>query len=112
MAGLGGGESVLAFDADVWVGLDPHGLEERLREWIVRVGREAVVDWEHSPGPSLDRLEAGIWRDRAKPGFERAAAFESGQRSPRVEQCFLERILGVLNRAEYPIAVGVRRRAM
>ena len=108
IAGVGGGERVLEFDAPVWVGLDPDGLDERFREWIVWVGRGAVVDREHSVGPSLDRLQAGVGGDRVEPGFERAAAFESGQRSPRAQQRFLERVLGVLHRAEHPIAVGVQ----
>src|SRR5205807_8418489 len=84
VTGIGRRELILEFGAQVRVRLQPDGLDEWLRQRIVRVGRGTVVDWEHSLGPSLDRLQAGVRGDPIEPGFERAARFESGQCSPRV----------------------------
>jgi predicted dithiol-disulfide oxidoreductase (DUF899 family) len=89
VAGVWGGESVLEFDAGVWIGLEPDGLDERCRQRIVRVGGGPVVDREHSLGPPLDRFQAGVGRDPVEPGLERAAALELGQGPPRVQQRLL-----------------------
>ena len=82
------------------------------RQWIVRVGRGAESIGSIRLGPSLDRLQAGVSGDPVEPGLERAAALESGQGPPGVQQRLLERVLGVLQRAEHPIAVSVQRCTM
>jgi hypothetical protein len=39
---------------------------------------------------------------------QRAATLEAGQAAPGTEQRLLERVLGILHRAEHPVAVGVQ----
>ena len=80
----------------------------RLAEPVVRVGGRAVVDREHELGPPLDEPQAGVGRDRVEPRAQRAAALEPRQPAPRAEQRLLQRVLGVLDRAEHPVAVGVQ----
>ena len=89
------------------VGLDPHGLDERLGDGVVRVAGGAVVHRQHAPRAALDQLQAGVRRDPEEPRAQRAAAFEARQGAPRVGQRVLQRVLGVLRRAEHAVAMRV-----
>ena len=110
VARLGPGDAVAEAQALVGVGLDPHRFDERRRGPVVGVGGGAVVDREHELGPPLDRLQARVGGDRVEPGAQRAAALEARQPAPGAQQRLLQRVLGVLDRAEHPVAVGVAAR--
>jgi len=56
----------------------------------------------------LDRGEAAVGRDLVEPGPDEAALVEVADAPPRAHQRFLERVLGVVQRAEHPVAVGLQ----
>ena len=76
-------------------------------EPVVRVGRRAVVDRQHALGPPRDLVQAGVRGDRVEPRAQRAAALEAREAAPRAQRGLLQRVLGVVHRAEHPVAVGV-----
>ena len=43
-----------------------------------------------------------------EPGAQRAAALEATEPAPDPQQRLLQRVLGVVQRAEHPVAVGVQ----
>ena len=102
------GRRVAVGEPELLVGirLDPHGFDER-RPRVVRRGRRSVVDREQALVPALERVQAGVRRDPVEPGPERASPTELGQPAPRAQQRLLEDVLGVLERAEHPVAVSV-----
>jgi hypothetical protein len=108
VAGLGRGIAVLEAQPLVRVGLHPDRLDERHARPVVGIGRRAVVDREHALGPALDQVEAGVRGDRVEPGAKRASALEASQPAPGTQHRLLERVLGVVDRAEHPVAVGVQ----
>src|SRR6266545_4573682 len=108
VASLGGSKAVREAERLIRVGVHPHRLEEWLRGAIVGIRRGAVVDRQHALGPPLDRLQAGVGGDLVEPGPQRAAALEPGQPPPGTQQRLLERVLGIRDRAEHSVAVGVK----
>ena len=50
-----------------------------------------------TPSRCAQRVEAAAGRDPIQPGAHRGAPLEGFQPSPRRQQCFLERVLGVLH---------------
>ncbi len=92
----------------VGVGLDPHGLDQRLAGAVVRVRGRPVVDRQHPLRPPRDCVEAGVGRDPVEPGAERTSICEPGQPAPGTQQRLLQRVLGVVHRAEHAVAVGVQ----
>src|SRR5437763_1438584 len=52
--------------------------------------------------------EAGAGGDRVGPGAERGAAVEPAETSPGCHHGVLQRVLGVLERAEHPVAVHLQ----
>jgi hypothetical protein len=107
VAGLGGGQPVLQAEALVGVGLQPDRLDQRLARTLVGVGGRPVVDRQHALRPPGDGVEAGVGGDPVEPAPKRAAALEPGQPPPGPQQGVLEGVLGVVNRAEHAVAVGV-----
>ena len=107
VAGVGRGVAVLDAEGLVGVRLDPDRLDQRLADAAVRIGGRPVVDRQDPLGPALDRVQGGVGRDPVEPGAQRAAALELGQSAPGANQRFLERVLGVLDGAQHPVAVGV-----
>ena len=108
VAGGRSGEAVLDAQDLVRIGLDPHRLDERLAGPDVGIGGRAVVDREHALGPPRDLIEAGVGRDRVEPRAQRAAALELRETAPGAKQRVLERVLGVVDRSQHPVAVGVQ----
>ncbi len=108
VAGLGRGEAVLDAQDLVRVGLDPDRLDERLAGPDVGIGGRAVVDRQHPLGPPRDLVQAGVGGDRVEPRAQRAAALEPREPAPRAQQRLLQRVLGVVHRAQHPVAVGVQ----
>ena len=96
----------------VRVRLDEDRLHERLGDSVLRAGRRPVFDRQHTLGPPRNRVQAGVRRDLVKPGAQRAAALEPGEPAPRADHRLLQCILGVLDRAEHPVAVSVQLAAM
>jgi hypothetical protein len=112
-AGVGAGEAVAQAEAGVGVRLDPDRLDERLARPGVRVGRGAVVDRQHAVLLlTLDEVQAGVRGDRVEPRADRAAALEALEPAPRAQGDLLHRVLGVVDRAEHPVAVRVQLRAV
>ena len=113
VARLGAGRAVLEAEALVRIGIHPDRLGRRQSESVVRVGGRAVVEREHPLlGPPRDQVEAAVGGDRVEPRAERAAALEPGQPAPGAQRGVLEGVLGVLDRAEHPVAVRVELRAI
>ena len=98
VARLGSGRAVLDAERRVRIRLDP---ERRLR----LVG--PVVDRQHPLGAPGDRVEADVGRDPVQPRAQRAAPAESRQPAPRAQERVLERVVGVVQRAEHAVAVRV-----
>jgi hypothetical protein len=75
----------------------------------LRVGLRgwAVVDWEDAFRPARERVKGRVRRDPVQPVAKSASAVESAQRAPGAEQSILERVLGVVQRAQHAVAVGV-----
>jgi hypothetical protein len=107
VAGLGPGESVLDAEHLVRIGLQPHRLNERRLRVIVGIAGRTVVGRQHPPGSARDQVEADIGRDLVEPRAKRASSLESFQPPPRPQEGFLEGVLGVVDRAQHPIAVSV-----
>ena len=91
----------------VRVRLDPHRLDERLADAVVRVGGRSVVDRQHPLRTPRDHVQARVRGDLVEPGAQRAARGESRQAAPGTQQRVLQRILRVVDRAEHAVAVGV-----
>ena len=63
---------------------------------ITSCGRRALV---------AQRVQAAVGRDRVQPGAQRRASLELLEPAPGRQQRLLEQVLGVLQRAEDPVAV-------
>jgi hypothetical protein len=86
--------------------LEPHRLTDGLRRLATAgLGGRAVVDRKDPPGASPQRVDADIRHDPVKPSAERTVASVVWESAPGPEQGFLHRILGVMGRAEHPVAV-------
>src|SRR5262249_12255582 len=57
-----------------------------------------------------ERVEADVGGDPAKPGSQRASPLVAGQRLPGPDHRLLKGILGVVKRAQQPLALGVEGR--
>ena len=74
--------------------------------------RLLVVDRQHALRAAGDRVQAGVGRDPVQPRARRAAALEAVEPAPRTQQRVLQRVLGVLDGAEHPVAVRLQLAAM
>src|SRR5215211_7132438 len=61
---------------------------------------------------ACDRSEADVHGDGVQPGGELRARLVAVGAFPRAQHCLLERVVGVVERAEHPIAVKVERTAV
>jgi hypothetical protein len=97
-------------DAELCVGvrLDPGRLDQRAAIPRARVRGRAVVNRQHASRSPLDHAQADVSRDRVQPRTQRAAPFELGQPAPCLDQRLLDRVLGIVNGAEHPIAVRMQ----
>ena len=62
--------------------------------------------------PALELVEAGVRRDPVQPGVHGGAALEPLERPPGAQQRLLHEVLGVVDRAEHPVAVDLQRVAV
>jgi hypothetical protein len=74
----------------------------------VRIGGPAVVGRKHTLGPARDRVETRVRHDPVEPGPERASSVEPRQSAPGAEQRIPAGVLGVVERAEHPVAATSR----
>jgi hypothetical protein len=70
--------------------------------------RRAHLMRQHSSWQPLQRIQAKVRGDPVKPGPEQRTALEFGAPPPRPQECLLHVILGILHRAEHPIAVHLQ----
>jgi hypothetical protein len=112
VASLGRGVPVLDGESLVRIRLDPHGFDERLAEISRRFGGGAVVLGKNPLRPAGDRIQANVRGNPVEPRVQRAAAFELRQSAPGVHKRLLESVLGIVQRAQHAIAVGLQRRVM
>ena len=112
VASLGSGVTVLDGESLVRVRLHPDGLGERLAGILGGVGGRTVVDRKHALGSARDRVQAGVGCDPVEPRARCASAFEPVQAAPGAQQRVLKRVLGIVQRAEHPVAVGLKGRAV
>ena len=108
VAGLGRRAAVLEAEPLVGIGLDPDRLDHRRAGAVVGVGGRAVVDRQHA----LRARRSIAFRQvlvaiRVEPRAQRAAALEARQPAPGPQQGVLQGVLGVVDRAEHAVAVGV-----
>ena len=102
-------------------GLD-RGQERELHPLALRVARRGIghrrgglLDARvgvrlHGRGPAraaLELVQAGVGRDPVEPRLDRRAALEALEPAPGAEQRLLHDVLGVLGRAEHPVAVDL-----
>ena len=100
--------AVGVFQPVVWVGLHPHRLRQGPAGGVIRVEGRPVVHGEDALRPAGDHVEAGVRRDPVEPRPERASAFHPSEASPGPQERILEGVLGVVKRAEHPVAVSVK----
>ena len=92
----------------VGVGLDPHRLDERLARALGRVRRRAVVRPAGCASGACRSRPATRWSRSctARPAARRS--LRPRQSAPRPQQGVLQRVLGVVQRAEHAVAVRVQ----
>src|SRR5262249_5902797 len=61
-----------------------------------------------APRAALDETQAAVGGDPVEPRAQRTATLEPRKSAPGAQQRVLERVLGVVHRAEHPIAVGMQ----
>jgi hypothetical protein len=98
---------IAVLDAEQLVGirLDPDGRRDALGRLVAAFPGRAVVDREDTLRPARERVERGVRRDPVEPAPQRAAAIEAAKTPPRAEERVLERVFGVVQRAEHAVAV-------
>lgn len=66
-----------------------------------------MLEWQLPPRSRGQQLKTSVRGDAVQPRAQRAPLLETGKTSPSAQQSFLQRIVGVRNRAEHAVAVGV-----
>jgi hypothetical protein len=101
------GQGVLGPEPLVRERLHPDGLDQWLAQVVVGIGGRPVIGRTHPLRPALDQVEASVGGDSIEPGAKRALRLEPRQPAPGAEEGLLESVLGVIDRAQHPVAVGV-----
>ncbi len=101
----------LALD-DLGLGLLVLGGRDDLVEQPVRVGLQPGhlgerPDRRQAARPPPQRVEADVRRDPVEPRPEQGAAVEPLAAAPRPEHRLLDRVLGLVERGQHPVAVDV-----
>ena len=91
-------------EQEIGVRLQPGKVGRRQRAGAELGGGARVVGHE-APRTALEDPEAGVGRDPVEPGAERRAPVVGRAAAPRAEERLLDRVLGVLERAEHPVGV-------
>ena len=106
------GDSGLVGELRVGIRLEEHRLGHRRAEVVHRRSGRTVLDGEQAARSLGRQPVARVRGDPVQPRSQRAASLEAVQAAPRAEQRILERIVGVLDRPEHPVAVRVQVTAM
>jgi len=72
------------------------------------IGSGRDIDRQHAGRPSAQRVQAGVGRDAVQPCSKRRPALELVALAPGAQQGLLHQVLGVLHRAEHPVAVQLK----
>ena len=105
VARVGRGVPVLDLERLVGERLEPDAVDEGLAgPLLVGVGLGAVVLRQH-PLALADDVQAGVGRDPVEPAAQGPARVDRPQPPPRPQHRVLQRVLGVMGRAEHPVAV-------
>src|SRR5258705_3036838 len=96
--GLAG--KVVRLGRDVGAGLEPADFGRR--------GASRDADGQLTPAALLDGGEAPVSRDLVEPCADETALVEAADAAPRARERVLHRILGVVQGAEHPVAVGLQ----
>jgi hypothetical protein len=107
VAGLRRGEPLLEAQLLIRVGLHPNGFDQDFGKAVVGISCWLVVARQHPLRPPRDQLEASVGGDAVEPRPQRAAALELRQPAPGAQERVLEGVVGVVDRAEHPVAVRV-----
>ena len=92
-----------ALEQDVGIGLEPHDFPEPGGLRWLDTERPSV---HLGPPPSRSQhVQAAIGGDAVEPGAHRGAGLEGREALPGGQQRLLQRVLGVLDRAEQPVAM-------
>jgi hypothetical protein len=86
--------------------LQPRHLRRRGQRGRGIPGRPAQPGRQGTAAAALDRGQARVGRDPVQPGAHRRAALEPVERAPRPQIRLLNQILGLLGRAQHPVAVS------
>ena len=108
VAGLGACVAVLDAEPLVRVRLDPHGRGKRIARVGLRVRCLAVTERERPLRTLADHVQADVGGDLVEPRAQVGSVLEARQSSPGAEQRVLERVFGVVDRAEHPVRVRVQ----
>jgi hypothetical protein len=112
VASLRTGMSVVEAETLVGIRLDPDRLDKRLSNVSPGRRRWPVADRQYTLRASRDRIPADVRGDRVQPGADRALSVEPGQPAPSAQECVLKRVVGIVDRAQHPVAVGMQHCAM
>ena len=93
-------------EQDVGVRLEPEHLTQPGGLGQVQPGRWRAH--QRAPASRPQRVQAAAGGDPVQPGPDRRASLEPGQAPPGRQQRVLQRVLGVLHRAEDPVAVHLQ----
>ena len=108
VARLGCRSSALDAERFVRLRLEPDSSSTGAPGPVAGRRRRAVVDRQHPLRTLLERVEAYVRRDPVEPGAERASGLESREAAPCPQQHLLQGVVGIVRRAEHPVAVGVQ----
>jgi hypothetical protein len=90
---------VVRLGRDVGVGLEPADFGRR--------GARRDADGQLTPMALLDGGQAPVSRDLVEPRADETALVEAAGAAPRARERVLHRVLGVVQGAEHPVAVGL-----
>jgi hypothetical protein len=93
------------------------GLEPQCRGVAGGLGRDerqprAAQCARRAPSAVAQHVQAAVGGDPVEPGAQRRALLERVQRAPGREQRVLHGVLGILERAEHPVAVELQLRTV
>ena len=91
----------------VRVRLEPRQVDRRREVGVQDLFRRPDIGRHDSLRTTRQRVEARIRRDAVEPGPEQRASLERGTRLPCLEVRVLDEVVGVVDRAEHPVAMDV-----
>src|SRR5437879_6257898 len=84
-----------------------HRLQQPIREWLqpAHLHWPADLIWRWLLRAPVEEIQARVRRDPIQPSPKRGAALETPAIAPRPQQRLLHQVLGLVERAQHPIAV-------